>query len=316
LNSILGFSQGEIPIKNHHLIIDKTGSMNGYNGATNIWSKVKEAALTYIKNVPDGEKVSIYTFHRTLDPKKTYKIDDESRIGALNFVKSINADGNWTCTYSALSEAFNGLNKNEMNIIQLFTDGRDSGKNTCGDKTLSTAIETYNLKRGNYDYLFYITLNVPADPNLQKTIDATKSASVINGERGKVPTINILSPKSLNLVYSKDNLTLNQGFDIYSSSSLPEGLTVEIDPRYVKIESLSKTDWNPEFTRTIYSVSQNEELTLSFLNSVKNLPEGVYLGSYKYKKDDRYFVIPEEVKLEYRHIPKSTVTIEFKDPEK
>ena len=313
-------AQSEVIVKNHILIIDKTGSMigKGSGGSADIWDKVKNAVIGYIDKVEVGEKVTLYTFHENVDPVMNFSISSNKvKEEIKEAIKSLEADGSWTCTYKSIEEIFGNLDKDEMNIIHLYTDGKDSGNNKCGVETLNSAIHKYDLSRGDYDYLFYITLGFEPPKELEEAIDNTDGASIIRSKKGEVPNINIVSPKSFSLEFTKQKLSLNQGFILYSAKGLPSGFNVKIDPTQVKIEKLSNTQFNPEFKKLVYAASSDEEVTLKFLNDINKFDEGVYTGYYKYviKPDENShtYVIPDEIKLVFKNIPESKVKIQFKD---
>lgn len=311
-------SQSDMPQKNHILIIDKTGSMIGVNGSPNIWAKVKKTIVDYITNVEVGDKITIYTYHEFVDPVSIYDIDTKSEIdSAIAFVNALKADGKYTCSYKSLSEIFaqEGETSNEIRIFQVYTDGQDTGTDRCGGGTAQAAIKRFEMNNGDYDFLFYVTLGFK-DKYMQEYIDNCEDCYSISTEKGDVMAPGIIIPKSLSMRYTKDRLSLNQGFIVNTSGELPVNFKVKVEPRIV-LKGLSETQYNPEFSKTEFNPLVKESLELIFLNDPSSINEGVYSGYFKYisRPDPSVpiFVIPNVVKLEFVNKSVSTVKIKFTD---
>jgi hypothetical protein len=93
----------------------------------------------------------------------------------------------------------------------------------------------------------------------------------------------VVVPKAMLLRYDKQELTLNQGFNVYCESD--KEFNIEVDE--VFIDGLTNDQYVPSFKKSIYSTNTNEAMTLEFLNSVNNIPEKIYKGYYTYKKSQK-----------------------------
>jgi len=306
------FSQKNIT-KNHVLIIDCTASMKGETGGPNIWEKVKKNSVDYIENLDIGEEVTLITYSKIpkIDPSIliTSQVDKDKLKSKISL---LNANGQKTCTYNTLTTIFDGYNldTNKINIIQLFTDGA----NNCNGSSAQSAIEKYGFKRGKYDFLFIITLGFEAPSDLVNVVALTKNAEIISAEEDELPYINIVSPKALSLEFTKETMSLNQGFHFYSASQTDNTLRVKVDFRDININGLTNTMHSIDFTKNSFLVSKNEKITLQPLNPLDDLNEGIYCGTYQYKHDptNYTYIIPNEVGICLKNIPESKVTIKFK----
>jgi hypothetical protein len=287
--------------------------MEGKTGGPNIWPKVIDNAVEYIDNLEIGDEVTLITYSKIHKIALSVLINAEGDKDKLKIkVKSLEANGQKTCTYNALTAIFDGTNldTNKINIIQLFTDGA----NNCNGSSAQSAIEKYGLKRGKYDFLFIITLGFEAPSDLVNVVALTKNAEIISAEEDELPYINIVSPKALSLEFTKETISLNQGFHFYSASPTDNTLRVKVDFKDININGLTNTMYSIDFTKNSFLVSKNEKITLQPLNPLDDLNEGVYCGSYQYKHDptNYTYIIPNEVGICLKNIPESRVTIKFK----
>lgn len=156
---------------NHVIIIDKTGSMIGQAGGTDIWLQVKSAIKSYVNSVEINDKITIYTYAESVSEPKIYTISDESVKKSINrYIDEIKANGKNTCTYKALKKVFEEYNKNQnaySNLIYLYTDGI----NNCSGYTMQTVADIFKAKRDDYDYLYYITLGTKIPEDVKPVIE-------------------------------------------------------------------------------------------------------------------------------------------------
>lgn len=204
--------------KTHHiLVIDKTASMvgRGSGNVTNIWGDVQRAVIDYVAAVPFGDKITIYTFAEDLNNPVQYSINNEvDKNSAINFVKNINPNGEYTGIYRALDGVFKTLEKKETNfgrIIYLFTDG----ENNVDSNTMNDVINTFNAYKGEFDHCYYVqlrnNLSIPADVIIAAEQNSGfDTKQVVNLTDFKSPVV--IKPKFLK--FSKNFKDFQQYFDI------------------------------------------------------------------------------------------------------
>jgi hypothetical protein len=141
---------------NNILIIDNTKSMIGFRGSEDIWSDVKAYIIQYVSNqVKIGEVVTIYTFATKLSEPVSFTINsknDKERVE--NYINALQAIGLTTCIANALENSIASLDKNQENIIMLFTDGDE---NCTTDFT--TLKKQYNIHKSDIKEIYFIPFN-------------------------------------------------------------------------------------------------------------------------------------------------------------
>ncbi len=141
---------------NNILIIDNTKSMIGFRGSEDIWSDVKAYIIQYVSNqVKIGEVVTIYTFATKLSDPVSFTINsknDKERVE--NYINALQAIGLTTCIANALENSIASLDKNQENIIMLFTDGDE---NCTTDFT--TLKKQYNIHKSDIKDIYFIPFN-------------------------------------------------------------------------------------------------------------------------------------------------------------
>jgi hypothetical protein len=141
---------------NNILIIDNTKSMIGFRGSEDIWSDVKAYIIQYVSNqVKIGEVVTIYTFATKLSDPVSFTINsknDKERVE--NYINALQAIGLTTCIANALENSIASLDKNQENIIMLFTDGDE---NCTTDFT--TLKKQYDIHKSDIKDIYFIPFN-------------------------------------------------------------------------------------------------------------------------------------------------------------
>ncbi len=222
-------------LTNHIIIIDKTGSMIGKAGGTDIWKQVQTAIKDYVSSVELNDKITIYTYAESISSPKVFKIKTESdKQFVNNFISVIKADGKNTCTYKALKKVIDEYNEDNgmhSNLIYLYTDGI----NNCSDYTMQQVANTFNAKRDDYDYLYYITLGQTLPADVMKVADNNKNIitqSVANPHNKEEILPKTLKPVKEVLVFDftqKNNeITQKMPFKVNGNINFPVKLSCEI----------------------------------------------------------------------------------------
>jgi hypothetical protein len=264
---------------NHIIIIDKTGSMIGQAGGTDIWYQVKAAIKSYVNSVEINDKITIYTYAETVSEPKVFNINNESVKNNVNsFIDKIKADGKNTCTYKALKKVFEEYNESQnvySNLIYLYTDGI----NNCSGYTMQNVADLFYAKRDDYDYLYYITLGNKIPDDVKKVADGT--TTITTQEVPNPENKDNIVPKTIQP--AKDILTFN-----FSNS------TKELT-QIMPFKTTGNINFDIELTCEFKNVNiQGIELI------IKNIELNNNIGEFKIKiKDGSYFKndIEAEIKL-------------------
>lgn len=180
LNVLIANSKTQ-PIE-HIFIIDKSGSMQGKGDGhgINIWNDVTTTINNYVQNnLKPGDKFSFYTFDVITSDPKHYNFDGPStKKTIVQKLNEIEANGTNTGIYDALYTACNAIDNNDgfIHKILLFTDGIDN----CSKKNMEEIAQIFKLKKGDYDFIFYISIGqtIPAEVAFYdgKILKATENA--------------------------------------------------------------------------------------------------------------------------------------------
>ncbi len=178
---------------NNILIIDNTKSMIGFGGSQAIWSDVKAYIIQYVESnqVRIGEVVTIYTFATKLSDPVSFTINsknDKERVE--NYINALQATGLTTCIANALENSIASLDKNQENIIMLFTDGNE---NCTTDFT--TLKKQYNIHKGDIKDIYFIPFNpavLPYKDDMNIIIGDVKKPIVVTKPKEPKKTFNII----------------------------------------------------------------------------------------------------------------------------
>ena len=207
----------------HCLILDKTQSMTGYNGADNIWQDVQIYCGKWVDGVVVPSTVVFFTFAEDLSKPQIFELNSESDKSKLKkAIENVKVDGWNTYIYSNLEKAMNYLYENYPDDIKkqiyLLTDGADNqpGKDISDFKSV---LNSYSDKRSEFDYLYYVDLLDKANPDLKLELDKTPGGGYGKGYV-KFITLNRLFP---NITYTiGESTTVKQLFEVMADSLLSE----------------------------------------------------------------------------------------------
>lgn len=305
-------AQKGIPVKNHVFIIDVSGSMNADLGGETRLDKVKEVIKGYTHQITDGDYISIYSYNQRLMVEKRMQINSQADKNAfIDFVNKLKADGS-TCTYKTLDQVLGKLDASQMNIIQLYTDGEDSGVKTCGNISLGDALGKYKAQRGEYDFLFYIAAYDNPNPQIASTVNSISDAQYIEGNSSSIPQMIIIIPQIIHMTYGLENFSINQGFYVIGKEFLPKDFKVMVDEPTLNIKGLTGNNEHPYFKQgNSLSPFSLEAMELGFTNPIDNLDEGTYKGTFKFKRKPdeavHAYIIPNEIEIIFENKERSTV---------
>lgn len=194
---------GQTDVNTRYILFDVTGSMvgkgNDAKGLKNqdVWDKAIKEIQIKLHTFDPNDNIILYFFGSKLIKIREFKLDKEkSQINAIineiNRVKSKNDFHECTCTYTALNEVFDQLNKKTTNTIWVFTDGIPTPG--CGNCIGMMSKKEISEKLGNgykemqFEYLYIYELK-PIEEILDTTYipeeafdqeEATKEPAKIN----------------------------------------------------------------------------------------------------------------------------------------
>lgn len=292
-------------LKRHHIyIIDKTGSMVGLpvgSGNANIWDEVKLSIISSLKDIDIGEEVTIYTYHERVEPKFELVINSDSdRNKLIDHINSLRADGSYTCTYKSLDTVLKQYSDSlESKIFKLYTDGTNSN-DYCGNVNLFDVMDGYRTRKGEYDFLLYITCGFSLPTDEKEDIEGNEG-TVISTQNG-VPKIIDIIPKNPILKFSKEDATWEQYFKVLGEDDLPENFNIVVDD--ISVTELSQTGHSPIITPSSHSVIGITKYEFRPTNAA-TVSDGVYNGELVYQKvyelDNNVFITVHgnKIKIEY-----------------
>lgn len=193
-----------LPERYHYVfVVDTSGSMMGLGDGQGrvIFPKVKSELKKFIGQVPDGSRVTVQPFDAGPKPSYTFTLPEE-KAALLQFIDHMEAKGSQTYLYATLLKVLQELEKtrraNEAVSIYIFTDGRD---NDPAPLSFQDVARRYQIVRGPYDWLFYISLGIPAPLEVKREVQRIPNAQVLEAAPNQVPTLSevLLQPPTLDL---------------------------------------------------------------------------------------------------------------------
>ncbi|MFW5804439.1 MAG: vWA domain-containing protein [bacterium] len=229
-------------LTHHVLIIDKTGSMigKGDGNPEPIWEDAKKSIKNYVKNVDEGDYLSLYTFALVPSEAKTYKVTYSIREEIIKYIDNIEANGQYTAIYDAFYKAFEeakGLIPEETKVntnFYLYTDGIDNHSK----KTFSGTIKEFSLNYDDSDYIFYKRLreNTQVPDEVQKVADTCPNVKIEKaGLKTKFLKINpIHKPLIFNFYGEQNKITSTQEFEVTGDAAFENtlGFSIRLDINY------------------------------------------------------------------------------------
>lgn len=251
----------------HCLLLDKTKSMIGANGAKNIWNDVQSYCVDWVDGVPKESIVLLFTFDKDIEGPKVFHINSESdRQQVKAAIKKIQVDGKFTWIASNLDKVVKYVYSNFPNYIKqiyLITDGKEEQPGS----DFKSVLNNYSNERGDYDYLYYVDINDGADETTRKHIDETEGAGIGKGFAKAISARPEF--KELNFVLGQTK-TLEQRFIVKDQDYIPDLL---FNLQVVDVKSVDNGKKIPNI-----SLTPSIEIKLEKLIKVDN-------GKYKLNLD-------------------------------
>lgn len=195
---------GELPDRFHYVfVLDTSGSMMGLGDGKGrvIFPKVKAELKKFTERLPQGSRVTVQTFDAGPGPRQTFVLPQEKEA-LLRYVDGLEAKGSQTYLYATLlrvlEEVEQSRRPNEAVSIYVFTDGQDNDPSRL---TMADVTRKYKVVRGPYDWLFYVSLGIPAPKEVEQGLQGLPNTRVLEAAPNQVPTLSevLIRPSSLDL---------------------------------------------------------------------------------------------------------------------
>ena len=193
-----------LPERFHYVfVLDTSGSMMGLGDGKGrvIFPKVKAELKRFIERLPQESRVTLQTFDAGPGPTRTFALPEE-KGSLLQYLDGLEAKGSQTYLYTTLLKILQEVERtrraNEAVSIYVFTDGKD---NDPAPLTMEDVARKYEVVRGPYDWLFYISLGIPAPQEVANALHDLPNAQVLEAAPNQVPTLSevLAKPSTLNL---------------------------------------------------------------------------------------------------------------------
>ncbi len=193
------------PLERYHyvFVVDTSGSMMGLGDGQGrvIFPKVKAELRRFVERLPKESRVTIQPFDAGPGPSRTFTLPEE-KPALLEYLDRLEAKGSKTHLYATLLKVLQEVERsrraNEAVSIYVFTDGRD---NDPSPLSFQDVTRRYRVLRGPYDWLFYISLGIPAPREVTEALKGIPNARVLEAAPNQVPTLGevLLQPATLSL---------------------------------------------------------------------------------------------------------------------
>lgn len=252
-----------VPPKQYHyvFVVDTSGSMMGLGDGKGrvVFPRVKEEIKKFVAQVPPESRVTIQPFDAGLGSGFTASLPAGKE--AINaYLNNLQARGSQTHVYAALTKVLQDLeNKRrpeEAYTVYVFTDGKD---NDPGPLTIDDVTRRYKLKRGPYDWLFYISLGIPTPEEVRKSLSSAPNTRTLDAAPNQVPTLTeiTLRPGSLELgnlwekpsaqreiLLQTQGTPQSVGLEVVAPELEKQGAFLEVNPRSLPARGTAQVTFN------------------------------------------------------------------------
>ncbi|WP_275052650.1 vWA domain-containing protein [Calidithermus roseus] len=170
-------------------IIDTSASMMGQGDGAGrvVFPKVKSELRNFLSRVPPDTLVTIQTFDQGPGPQRSFRLPAQ-RAELNRYIEGLKATGQRTYVYATLLKVLRelALSSDVATSIYLFTDGQD---NDPGPLTMADVAKEYRLRRGAYDWLYYITLGLSTPPDVGAALRNTPGSRALSAAPNQVPRL-------------------------------------------------------------------------------------------------------------------------------
>lgn len=289
-----------LPEKSRYIfVVDTSGSMVGEGDGQGrvVFPKVQSEIKSFLDKIPDGSEIWFQPFSKGPGRLQQFQLP-EQREAARQYINDLRADGSNTHIYSTLGSVLNQLPSSSKvaNTLYLFTDGKDNGP---ARPSINDVARAYSLKRGDYDWLYYITLGLNTPADVGRVLGSLPGVRTLGAAPNEVPQLTEFTAKPATL--DLGNLYNNAASDPKTLSlgvrGKPATLSLEIASKSLESKG-SYLTISP--TQLVQPGSQNLQFSLA---NASSLPYGSYSAALCLKGPENVVIRPQAIALRLRYHP-------------
>lgn len=182
-------------------LIDTSRSMIGEGDGKGriLLPRVKAEIAKFLDQIPPGSRVTLHSFDDGPKVSQTFDIPQQ-KAEAARYLQGIEAKGKRTCIYRSLKHVLGQWPGDSQTGVMVFllTDGNN---NCPPPPTLEEVAQEYRLRRGPYDWLYYLLLGLEVSPELESALQHEEGWKLLAVPPDKVPRLPVVTvePKQLEL---------------------------------------------------------------------------------------------------------------------
>jgi len=294
-------------------VLDTSGSMVGKpegSGHAVIFPKVKANINKFLENIAIGSNVFIVTFDEGVRSTKHFHIRTEKDIvSAQKYINNLKAVGQNTWIYRSLIKVMDLIysfkidqGKKHIQVIYLYTDGLDNDRS--GKYTMKDIVETFNLKKGEHDWLYYCTLGVKLPEKDRITLNRAESVTLIEEEKGEIRPLIQIEPKIVYLDFgnllNKEESEIYEIFKIHNQEMLAPDFELQIDYDFPGLQNIGAF---AEIAPKNFHPLDKIVFKLSLVNrQILERHHGVYEGALKFISPvPNVLITPNTIKIRFSY---------------
>ncbi len=270
-------------------LVDLTRSMEGYNGAEDIFDKVKEQMNSAISTMNDTtSEIVIVPFTDKLHELYIDKIANKKSI--VDYIANLKTRPGDTNILDAWRKGASVLDSTKINYMFMLTDGvHNTGEPI--DSLYSTLSNWHSKTQGKYQFAFYVLLSPSAkEQEICRIVDSSKQMWL-------VPSMNIQTDFIVGNMNQSVNIIDNKRIKMHLTCTNPEifnhgfrfRISLPKNEYYQIINASEAIDKNGDVFFEIKKLKSQEDLPISYRTKI--------LIEYDRIKFPFVFFTPEEYNL-------------------
>lgn len=270
-------------------IIDLTKSMEGFNGAENIFGKVKELFSEAINEINDTvTEIVIIPF--TDKPLGVYRNNTNHKDEIIDYINNLESKRGDTNILEAWTEGLEYLDDSKINYMFLLTDGVHNYGEPI-EQLYNTLNDWHKHVEGKYEFAFYVLLSSNAkEAEICRIVDESKQMWL-------VPSLNIMTDFIVGNINLSVNIRNTNHVSMHLKCTNPQifnngfkfRLSLPENNFYRIVDSDETIDENGNIKFTIEKLKPQMELPIEFKTKI--------LIDYDKEKFPFVFFTPEEYNL-------------------
>lgn len=278
-------------------VVDASASMMGKgDGKAVIFPKVQQELLRFLQRLPDGSEVIIIPFHQGPQGEARFRLPEE-HTRAEAYIRRLQANGSNTWIYRTLVQVLERLPKDEgwATVLYLFTDGIDNDR--AGPYRMRDVVERLKLRRGPYDWLYYVALGVDVPEEVRRNLQGLPRVRIQEARVGEVPRLGAYTVKPL--VLSLGNLKQEPAVEV--------PILVEAQgnpgPLGLRLEDMALQEKGAFLQVEPKTLAPGNQALRFKLNTSGSLSDGVYTAWLCLEAPEGTVVRPEALRVEFAYHP-------------